>query len=108
MQTRFFYSFLTLVGFVLFFLADCGPVQNPPPKHPTPTPTPTSTFTGTTPLVIQPPPFLVNSLAWSPDNTRIVSGSFDGSVRTWDVARNLRVGIVPLRYGDPLVIVLRL
>ncbi len=51
---------------------------------PTPTPTPASYAPGTLIYTYQGHSDIVRSVSWSPDNTRVASGSFDTSVHVWD------------------------
>ncbi len=51
--------------------------------HP-PTPAAAHPFTASTPLIIRPPLFKVNDIAWSPDGKRVVIANADGVFQVWD------------------------
>ncbi|HVB75863.1 MAG TPA: hypothetical protein VNE38_20115 [Ktedonobacteraceae bacterium] len=84
MQKRYALPLLFPVYGLLLLLAGCATVQAPP--NPTATSTGGPSFTETTPLVIQPPLFAVNSVAWSPDGKRVAIANADGIFQVWEAA----------------------
>ena len=57
---------------------------------------------GEVPLILNGHSGWVNSVSYSPDGTRIVSGSYDGTLRQWDAVTGKHVG-KPLRGHSSMV-----
>ncbi len=93
MQKRYALPLLLPVCCLFWLLAGCAPIQPPP----TPTPTGGPSFTETTPLVIRPPLFAVNSVAWSPDGKRVAIANADGVFQVWEAATGL---LISTHYDD--------
>ena len=76
---------LLLKIFVLsWLLVGCAP--SPEPSTQTPTPTGGPVFTESTPVIIHPPLFAVNSVSWSSDAKHVAIANGDGVFQVWDAA----------------------
>ncbi len=84
MQKRRFFPILVLsavlvllliLGYVSFLRFFITHPSTPAAAHP---------FTASTPLIIRPPLFQVNNVAWSPNGKRVVIANADGVFQVWD------------------------